>query len=126
MRLHHVQVCCPRGGEDQARRFYGDGLGLTEVEKPASLAGRGGAWFRAYDDTGAVIAELHVGIEEPFTPARKAHPAFVLPSLEVLEEVVERLARLGCAADRSEWSTFEGYRRVHVDDAHGNRVELLA
>ena len=126
MRLHHVQVTCPRGGEDAARRFYAEGLGLTEVDKPAALAGRGGVWFRAYDDTGAVSAELHVGIEEPFAPARKAHPAFVLPSLEVLEEVVGRLGRLGCAADRSEWSTFEGYRRVHVDDAHGNRVELLA
>ena len=126
MRLHHVQVTCPRGGEDAARRFYAEGLGLTEVDKPAALAGRGGVWFRAYDDTGAVSAELHVGVEEPFAPARKAHPAFVLPSLEVLEEVVRRLGRMGCAADRSEWSTFEGYRRVHVDDAHGNRVELLA
>ena len=80
MRLHHVQVCCPRGGEDAARRFYGEGLGLTEVEKPAELAGRGGAWFRSYDEHGAVAAELHVGVEEPFAPARKAHPAFVLPT----------------------------------------------
>ena len=75
-RLHHVQVCCPRGGEADARRFYGEGLGMTEVEKPAELAGRGGAWFRAYDDEGRVTAELHVGVEEPFAPARKAHPAF--------------------------------------------------
>lgn len=126
MRLHHVQVCCPRGGEPEARRFYGDGLALLEVEKPAELAGRGGAWFRAYDDTGAVAAELHVGVEEPFAAARKAHPAFVFPSLEALEEVVARLARLGHQADRREWDTFPGYRRVHVEDAHGNRVELLA
>jgi catechol 2,3-dioxygenase-like lactoylglutathione lyase family enzyme len=126
MRLHHVQVCCPRGGEPEARRFYGEGLGLVEVEKPAELAGRGGAWFRAYDDTGAVAAELHVGVEEPFAPARKAHPAFVFPSLEALEEAVARLARLGHEADRSEWDTFPGYRRVHVEDGHGNRVELLA
>ena len=95
MRLHHVQVACPPGGEDDARRFYGEGLGLTEVEKPAELAGRGGAWFRAYDDAGAVTAELHVGVEEPFAPARKAHPAFVLPSLEALEEVAARLGQLG-------------------------------
>ena len=126
MRLHHVQVCCPSGGEPEARRFYGEGLGLTEVEKPQALAGRGGAWFRAYDDDGVVTAELHVGVEEPFAPARKAHPAFVLPSLEVLEEVVGRLGRLGYAVDRSEWETFPGYRRVHTGDAHGNRVELLA
>ncbi len=126
MRLHHVQVTCPPGGEDEARRFYGEGLGLTEVEKPAELAGRGGAWFRGYDEDGRVTAELHVGVEEPFAPARKAHPAFLLPSHEVLEEVVVRLGRLGHQVDRSEWDTFPGYRRVHVDDASGNRVELLA
>ena len=108
VRLHHVQVCCPSGGEDDARRFYGEGLGLTEVEKPAGLAGRGGAWFRAYDEEGRVTAELHVGVEEPFAPARKAHPAFVLPSLQVLEEVVSRLGRLGFDVDRSEWNTFPG------------------
>lgn len=108
------------------RRFYGDGLGLTEVDKPAELAGRGGAWFRAYDDAGAVTAELHVGVEEPFRPARKAHPAFLLPSVEALEEVADRLERLGFEVDRREWSTFPGYCRVHSRDAHGNRVELLA
>ena len=126
MRLHHVQVCCPRGGEDKVRRFYGEGLGLTEVDKPAELAGRGGAWFRAYDDQGAVAAELHVGVEEPFTPARKAHPAFVLPSTDALLATVGRLEGLGYPVDRSEWDTFPGHRRVHVRDPHGNRVELLA
>jgi catechol 2,3-dioxygenase-like lactoylglutathione lyase family enzyme len=126
VRLHHVQVCCPPGGEAEARRFYGEGLGMTEVEKPAGLAGRGGAWFRAYDEPGEVTAELHVGVEEPFAPARKAHPAFLLPSHDVLEEVAARVARLGFEVDRSEWSTFPGHRRVHLRDASGNRVELLA
>jgi catechol 2,3-dioxygenase-like lactoylglutathione lyase family enzyme len=125
IRLHHVQVCCPRGGESEARRFYAEGLGLTEVEKPPELAGRGGAWFRAYDEEGAVTAELHVGVEEPFAPARKAHPALVLSSVEMLDRTVERLETLGYAVDRSEWATFPGYSRVHVGDAHGNRVELL-
>ncbi len=60
MRLHHVQVACPTGGEDDARRFYRDGLGMTEVDKPADLRARGGAWFRAYDATGAVTAEILV------------------------------------------------------------------
>lgn len=126
MRLHHVQVCCPRGGEDEARRFYGEGLGLTEVAKPSGLAGRGGAWFRAYDEAGEVVAELHVGVEEPFAPARKAHPAFVLRTAEVLEETVGRLVRMGYTVDRSERDTFPGYRRIHTGDSFGNRVELLA
>jgi len=126
VRVHHVQVCCPPGGEDEARRFYGTGLGLTEVAKPAELAGRGGAWFRAYDEHGAVTAELHVGVEEPFRPARKAHPALVLADEAELEEVLGRLAQMGYLVDRSEWSTFPGYRRAHTGDHHGNRVELLA
>ena len=80
MRLHHVQVACPPGGEDAARRFYADGLGMAEVDKPADLVARGGCWFRAYDDRGEVAAELHVGVEDPFAPARKAHPALVVPA----------------------------------------------
>lgn len=120
--LHHVQVACPRGGEDAARRFYAEGLGLTEVEKPADLAGRGGAWFRAYDERGAVSAELHVGVEEPFAPARKAHPAFVVDDLDV---VAERLERAGFAIDGRERETFPGHLRFHTHDAAGNRVEVL-
>ena len=90
MRLHHVQVACPRGGEADARRFYGEGLGMTEVDKPAELAGRGGAWFRAYDEDGAVTAELHVGVEEPFAPpARPTRPSSC-PRAEALEEVAVR------------------------------------
>ena len=126
VRLHHVQVSCPPGGEAAARRFYGEGLGLTEVAKPPALAARGGVWFRAYDEGGAVAAEVHVGVEEPFAPARRAHPAFVLPSVAELEATADRLTVLGYAVDRREWNTFSGYRRVHARDPHGNRVELLA
>ena len=98
MRLHHVQVACPPGGEDGARRFYAEGLGMTEVEKPADLRGRGGAWFRSYDDAGAVTAEIHVGVEEPFAPARKAHPALCSPTSRSSRRP-RRLARLGFEVD---------------------------
>ncbi|KRF19747.1 glyoxalase [Nocardioides sp. Soil797] len=126
MRLHHVQVACPPGGESGARRFHADGLGMTEVAKPAELAVRGGCWFRAYDDEGGVTAEIHVGVEEPFTPARKAHPALVLESTEELEAVSARLQQLGFEVDWSERHTFDGHQRFHTRDAHGNRVEVLA
>ena len=122
MRLHHVQVACPPGGEDACRRFYGDALGLTEVEKPEALRGRGGAWFRAYDDTGAVVAELHVGVEEPFAPQRKAHPAF---EVDDLDAVATRLHDGGFDVDETERETFEGYLRFHAHDPHGNRVEVV-
>ncbi len=126
MRLHHVQVACPPGGEEAARGFYAGGLGMTEVEKPADLRARGGAWFRAYDADGTVAAEIHVGVEDPFVPARKAHPAFVLDSVAELEGVASRLADAGHEVDWSQRSTFAGYERFHTVDGHGNRVEVLA
>lgn len=125
MRLHHVQVSCPPGGEDDARRFYGEGLGLTEVEKPEPLRGRGGVWFRAYDATGGVAAELHVGVEDPCVPARKAHPALVVDDAAALAATEARLTALGYAVDDAERTTFPGFERVHVRDGSGNRVELM-
>ncbi len=121
--LHHVQIACPAGGEEAARRLYGDALGLSEVPKPAGLAGRGGAWFRSYDERGAVAAELHVGVEEPFVPAGKAHPAFVVDDLDAVAGAV---AAAGFEVDRSQEHTFEGYRRFHTADPHGNRVEVMS
>ena len=126
MRLHHVQVACPAGGEDEARRFYGAGLGMREVAKPADLVARGGCWFRAYDDGGAVAAELHVGVEDPFAPARKAHPALEVPDERALDAVAQRARALGCEVDDTERHTFEGYLRVHLRDPHGNRVEVVS
>ena len=122
MRLHHVQVACPPGGEDGARRFYAGALGMTEVDKPDDLVARGGCWFRAYDDSGAVAAELHVGVEDPFAPARKAHPAFVVDDLD---EVAGRLRALGFDVDDSQRHSFPGHVRLHTHDGHGNRVEVL-
>ena len=126
MRLHHVQVACPPGGEDVARRVWADGLGLTEVAKPADLAGRGGAWFRSYADSGEVAAEVHVGVQDPFAPARKAHPALLLDGVAELEAAAARLTRLGFEVDWTERHTFPGHQRCHTHDGHGNRVELLA
>ena len=97
-------------------------MGLDEVDKPQALQGRGGLWFRAYDDQGAVVAELHVGVEDPFVPARKAHPAFVVDDLG---QVAARLRSLGHDVDEAERETFAGYLRFHCFDPHGNRVEVL-
>ena len=116
MRLHHVQVACLSGGEDEARRFYAEGLGMTEVEKPEDLKARGGAWFRSGE------AEIHLGVEDPFTPARKAHPALLVDDLEA---TAERLVGLGFEVDWRERLTFPGFERFHTHDAHGNRVEVL-
>lgn len=126
MRLHHVQVSMPAGGEAEARRFYGDALGLTEVPKPPDLAGRDGCWFRSFDEGGRVAAELHLGVEEGFVPQRKAHPALLVGSVERLEELGQGAARAGFDVSWTERHTFEGYQRFHCRDGFGNRIEVLA
>ncbi len=113
--LHHVQVSCPAGGEDDARRFYGETLGIPEVAKPPVLAARGGCWFRGDG------VEVHVGVEADFRPAKKAHPAFVVDDIDALAARVEE------SGFPVTWDDdFPGYRRFYSADGSGNRVELLA
>lgn len=114
MRLHHVQVSCPAGGEDAARAFYAGALGLTEVAKPPVLAARGGVWFRQQG------VELHVGVDREFTPARKAHPAFEVADVQAVAREVE------AAGFPVTWDDeLPGFRRFYTADGAGNRVELL-
>ena len=120
MRIHHVQLSCPPGGEDEGRRFYVDGLGFTEIPKPAELDIRGGAWFRHHDGG----AEVHLGIEEPVT-GRKAHPAFEVGSTAELEQLAAHLESLGYAVDWSQRHNAEAFERFHTHDPFGNRVEVV-
>jgi catechol 2,3-dioxygenase-like lactoylglutathione lyase family enzyme len=114
--IDHVQVAAPRGCEVEARRFYGTLLGLVEIEKPEALRERGGVWFRCGEQ------QLHVGVEDDFTPARKAHPAIGVAAgeLDVLGE------RLRDAGERVDWDeALAGVRRFYSRDPWGNRIELL-
>jgi catechol 2,3-dioxygenase-like lactoylglutathione lyase family enzyme len=116
--LDHVQVAAPPGCEREARRFYGELLGLEEVAKPEVLASRGGAWFACGPQ------ELHVGVAEDFEAARKAHPALRVTDIAELERVGERLEYAGVAVRWDE--DLPGARRFYAEDPWGNRVELLA
>ena len=113
--IDHVQLAAPPGCEEDARRFFGGLLGLEELEKPEALAARGGAWFAL----GA--QQLHVGVEEPFAPARKAHPAFAVARYD---ELLDRLRAAGVVATPDD--TIPGVRRCYVSDPWGNRIELVA
>ncbi|PJJ44369.1 putative enzyme related to lactoylglutathione lyase [Glutamicibacter mysorens] len=124
MRLHHVQISMPRGEESEARRFYGEALGLAEVPKPASLAGRGACWFRAFK-ADAVVAEIHLGVDDSFVPAKKAHPGLVCDSIHELETLAERIGSRGYELSWAERETFEGYLRFHARDGFGNRLEIM-
>lgn len=125
MLLHHVQVSMPRGQEDLARRFYADALGLVEVDKPASLAGRGGCWFRALAADATVTAEVHLGVDDPFVPAKKAHPALLVASVAGLEQRGASIEQAGFEVSWAERETLEGFVRFHCRDGFGNRVEVL-
>lgn len=118
--LHHVQVAAPAGCEAAARAFYGGLLGLPEIEKPPLLAARGGCWF----DLGR--GELHVGVEDPFRPAGKAHPALLVGSWKALEELAGSLAASGADVRWADEAEIPDQRRFHVDDPWGNRLELVA
>jgi catechol 2,3-dioxygenase-like lactoylglutathione lyase family enzyme len=106
MRIDHVQVAAPPGCEAAARAFYGGVLGLREIGKPDELRARGGVWFE----------QLHVGVEDPFTPARKAHPAFLVDDLDALAE------RIG---DVTWDDALPGVRRFYASDPFGNRLEFV-
>jgi hypothetical protein len=115
--LDHVQIAAPPGCEPQARWFYGTLIGLPELEKPEPLQPRGGVWF------GLADAQLHIGIQEPFTAARKAHPALRFSNDE-LRAVAQRLTEADAPV---RWDQeLPNITRFFTDDPWGNRLEILA
>jgi len=112
--VHHIQLAMPTGGEDEARRFYSDLLGIPEVRKPPELAKRGGVWFEKDE------IRVHLGVEQDFRPARKAHPGLLVRDLH---ELSERLVNAGHGIADAE--PLEGYEHIYVNDPFGNRLELL-
>jgi catechol 2,3-dioxygenase-like lactoylglutathione lyase family enzyme len=113
--IDHVQIAMPAGEEDRARAFYVDVLGFSEIAKPDDLAKRGGAWFKSQQ------VQLHLGVEANFRPARKAHPAFIVQNLDVL---LSKVQAAGYETDTSQ-PPLEGYKRAHIFDPFGNRIELM-
>jgi catechol 2,3-dioxygenase-like lactoylglutathione lyase family enzyme len=112
--IDHVQLAMPPGEEDKARPFYCDLLGLPEQPKPAYLAKRGGCWFES--DT----VKVHLGVEDPFRPARKAHTAFRVSDVRDLAARA-RAAGYDVVADER----LEGFERLYIYDPFGNRLEFM-
>ncbi|MHB1577344.1 MAG: VOC family protein, partial [Candidatus Dormibacteria bacterium] len=114
VKVHHVQLAIPSGGEARCRAFWRDLLGMGELEKLPALAPRGGCWFRV----GSL--EIHLGVEDPFVPARKAHPGLLV---EGLHGLAERPVTAGYPVT---WdSGFPGHGRFYTEDRFGNRLEFL-
>ncbi len=112
--IDHVQIAMPEGGEDRARKFYGELLGLVEIPKPANLAARGGLWFHC----GPI--QLHLGVEADFRAAKKAHPALLVEDLAALLGALK-----GAGCEVKDDAPLKGCERAFVLDPFGNRLELL-
>lgn len=113
--IDHIQIAAPPGSEDIARSFYGELLGMTEIVKPKNLKVNGGCWFQCGSQ------EVHIGIQPDFTPAKKAHPGFMVNAPELLRSALQ-------TADYiiSEELPIEGRSRFFTHDPFGNRIEFLA
>lgn len=115
LRLHHGQVSIPKGGEDAARAFYCDFLGLKEIEKPESLKGRGGFWAQLGD------VQIHFGPEDGVDRrATRAHLAYLVSDLKAWRA---KLADKGIEV--LEGIQIPGYERIEFRDPFGNRIEFL-
>jgi catechol 2,3-dioxygenase-like lactoylglutathione lyase family enzyme len=113
--IDHVQLAMPPGGEEKARHFFVDLLGMLELPKPPELAKRGGCWFASGN------VQVHMGVEADFLPARKAHPAF---RCKGYADLLEHLRRH--SAKVVEVDDIPGVRRCHIADPFGNRIELIS
>jgi catechol 2,3-dioxygenase-like lactoylglutathione lyase family enzyme len=111
--IDHVQLAIPKNSEEMARTFYRS-LGFTEIAKPEPLASRGGCWFKSN------AAILHLGIEDPFVAARKAHPAFRISDLSSFRKHLQSL-QINIIEDTS----LSHVRRLFINDPFGNRIEFL-
>ncbi len=112
--LDHIQLAMPHEQEPRARAFFEGVLGMPELEKPDSLKGLGGCWFAC----GAQA--LHLGVEEVFRPAKKAHPAFLVQDLENIQA---RLTTAGIKTNQQ--PALPNARRIFLEDPFGNRIELI-
>ncbi|MES5821968.1 VOC family protein [Streptomyces sp. RG80] len=112
--IDHVQLAAPPGSEDRLRAYYGGVLGMREIPKPPVLAARGGCWFQAGN------VQLHLGIEDDFRPAEKAHPGLRVTGIEAYA------ARLVARGATVTWDDdLPGHRRCYSHDPVGNRLEFL-
>lgn len=111
--LDHVQIAIPAKGEAKAREFFIKLLGMKEIPKPANLS-PAGLWLSGGG------ANLHIGVDPDFVPARTAHPAFLVDDLAALRE---RLDKAGYET-RDDTPVY-GYDRCFTFDPFGNRIELM-
>lgn len=113
--LHHAQITIPKGAENEAKHFYCQVLGLTEIEKPESLKGRGGFWLTV----GHI--DVHIGTEDGVDRQQtKAHLAYLVDDIPFWRN---KLENIGVSILNS--VPIPGFNRFEFRDPFGNRVEMI-
>jgi catechol 2,3-dioxygenase-like lactoylglutathione lyase family enzyme len=113
--INHVQMTMPPGEEPTARAFYGELLGLNEIEKPTHLRLNGGLWFELGD------RQLHLGCEE--LAQRSLSKAHVALNVSDAAYWRKHFTKNGVQIDEN--AQIKGYIRFDVRDPFGNRLEIM-
>jgi catechol 2,3-dioxygenase-like lactoylglutathione lyase family enzyme len=118
-RLQHVSICIEAGREDEARRFYGEALGLREKPRPMGLKDRDLIWF----DIGEDEHEIHLLRTDPaaLVPPRAAdHLCIEVDDIDAMR------AHLNAHdVPIKETSVIDNRPRFFVEDPFGNSIELV-
>jgi hypothetical protein len=112
-KLDHIQICIPKGKENEARMFYSALLHLKEIPKPEALISNGGLWYEIAD------IQLHIGTEDEINYSKR-HPAFETGNLDEFRKYLEE--KMIRTQDEKE---IPGVKRFSFFDPFGNRIELL-
>lgn len=112
--IDHIQLAAPKDCTEECRRFWGELLQLQEIEKPADLKNNGGCWFSIG------MQDLHIGVEEPFSPNKKAHPAFQVADLNAVRHALRSAGYPIYESDPLPYA-----QRFFTTDPFGNRLEFL-
>jgi SAM-dependent methyltransferase len=114
--LDHIQLAAPKDCEAVARKYYSHLLGWIEIPKPEKLRQRGGVWFQCGTH------QVHIGVQEDFIPATKAHPGFYV---ENIDELREHLIQNNVYIVEDDLRAEEGITRFYLNDPFGNRLEFI-
>ncbi len=112
-RLDHIQICIPTGKENEARQFYAEVIGLTEIPKPQELIPNGGLWYQIAD------IQLHIGTEDEINKSKR-HPAFEVTDIQAARTHLENHG-----IKIKEEKQVPGQIRFSFIDPFDNRIELL-
>ncbi len=115
VRLNHVNVTVPAGLEEAAKKFYGELLGLKQIEKPDGPRKYIGAWYQLGE------SQLHLSVEDK--PGNYESDRHVCYSVADINGALNTLRSAGIDIISEEQLT-NGGSRFFVRDPAGNFIEI--